>query len=418
MVVYWLDCRQKDSKMLRALFNQWCKVNLMLQIIIGIVLGLIVGVALPDVGNSVAFLGDFFVKALKSVAPVLVFILVLSAIAQHRSEHPTNIRDILVLYLIGTFAAALCAVSACFILKPTLLLTNIEAYDASNAPGGVVLVLKNLLMNLADNPFSAIANANYIGILAWASIVGFALKSASEHTKVFLSELSDAVSFMVKIVIRLAPFGVFGLVAQTLANTSFGEFVSTYAVLLFALVGAMLFVALVLNPLIVFVKIRKNPYPLVLTCLSQSGLTAFFTRSSAANIPVNMDLCKKLNLNPDTYSVSIPLGATINMAGAAITITVMALAAANTLGMQVGFLEALLLSIVASLCACGASGVAGGSLLLIPLACSLFNIDNTIAAQVIGIGMIIGVIQDSAETALNSSTDVIFTAAAEWGKKK
>ena len=404
--------------MLRALFNQWCKVNLMLQIIIGIVLGLIVGVALPDVGNSVAFLGDFFVKALKSVAPVLVFILVLSAIAQHRSEHPTNIRDILVLYLIGTFAAALCAVSACFILKPTLLLTNIEAYDASNAPGGVVLVLKNLLMNLADNPFSAIVNANYIGILAWASIVGFALKSASEHTKVFLSELSDAVSFMVKIVIRLAPFGVFGLVAQTLANTSFGEFVSTYAVLLLALVGAMLFVALVLNPLIVFVKIRKNPYPLVLTCLSQSGLTAFFTRSSAANIPVNMDLCKKLNLNPDTYSVSIPLGATINMAGAAITITVMALAAANTLGMQVGFLEALLLSIVASLCACGASGVAGGSLLLIPLACSLFNIDNTIAAQVIGIGMIIGVIQDSAETALNSSTDVIFTAAAEWGKKK
>lgn len=345
-------------------------------------------------------------------------VLVLSAIAQHRSEHPTNIRDILVLYLIGTFAAALCAVSACFILKPTLLLTNIEAYDASNAPGGVVLVLKNLLMNLADNPFSAIANANYIGILAWASIVGFALKSASEHTKVFLSELSDAVSFMVKIVIRLAPFGVFGLVAQTLANTSFSEFVSTYAVLLLALVGAMLFVALVLNPLIVFVKIRKNPYPLVLTCLSQSGLTAFFTRSSAANIPVNMDLCKKLNLNPDTYSVSIPLGATINMAGAAITITVMALAAANTLGMQVGFLEALLLSIVASLCACGASGVAGGSLLLIPLACSLFNIDNTIAAQVIGIGMIIGVIQDSAETALNSSTDVIFTAAAEWGKKK
>ena len=223
---------------------------------------------------------------------------------------------------------------------------------------------------------------------------------------------------MVKIVIRLAPFGVFGLVAQTLANTSFSEFVSTYTVLLLALVGAMLFVALVLNPLIVFAKIRKNPYPLVLTCLSQSGLTAFFTRSSAANIPVNMDLCKKLNLNPDTYSVSIPLGATINMAGAAITITVMALAAANTLGMQVGFLEALLLSIVASLCACGASGVAGGSLLLIPLACSLFNIDNTIAAQVIGIGMIIGVIQDSAETALNSSTDVIFTAAAEWGKNR
>lgn len=404
--------------MLRALFNQWCKVNLMLQIIIGIVLGIIVGIALPDAGNSVAFLGDFFVKALKSVAPVLVFILVLSAIAQHRAERPTNVKDILVLYLIGTFTAALVAVSACFILKPTLLLTNIEAYDASNAPSGVLLVLKNLLMNLADNPFSAIANANYIGILAWATIVGFALKSAVPSSKKFLSELSDAVSFMVRIVIRLAPFGVFGLVAQTLSTTSFSEFVSTYARLLVVLVGAMLFVALVVNPLIVFIKIRKNPYPLVLTCLAQSGLTAFFTRSSAANIPVNMDLCKKLDLNPDTYSVSIPLGATINMAGAAVTVTVMALAATNTLNMPVGFLEALLLSVVASLCACGASGVAGGSLLLIPLACSLFNIDNTIAAQVIGIGMIIGVIQDSAETALNSSTDVIFTAAAEWGKSK
>lgn len=404
--------------MLRALFNQWCKVNLMLQIIIGIVLGIIVGIALPDAGNSVAFLGDFFVKALKSVAPVLVFILVLSAIAQHRAERPTNVKDILVLYLIGTFTAALVAVSACFILKPTLLLTNIEAYDASNAPSGVLLVLKNLLMNLADNPFSAIANANYIGILAWATIVGFALKSAVPSSKKFLSELSDAVSFMVRIVIRLAPFGVFGLVAQTLSTTSFSEFVSTYARLLVVLVGAMLFVALVVNPLIVFIKIRKNPYPLVLTCLAQSGLTAFFTRSSAANIPVNMDLCKKLDLNPDTYSVSIPLGATINMAGAAVTVTVMALAATNTLNMPVGFLEALLLSVVASLCACGASGVAGGSLLLIPLACSLFNIDNAIAAQVIGIGMIIGVIQDSAETALNSSTDVIFTAAAEWGKSK
>ena len=404
--------------MLRALFNQWCKVNLMLQIIIGIVLGIIVGIALPDAGNSVAFLGDFFVKALKSVAPVLVFILVLSAIAQHRAERPTNVKDILVLYLIGTFTAALVAVSACFILKPTLLLTNIEAYDASNAPSGVLLVLKNLLMNLADNPFSAIANANYIGILAWATIVGFALKSAVPSSKKFLSELSDAVSFMVRIVIRLAPFGVFGLVAQTLSTTSFSEFVSTYARLLVVLVGAMLFVALVVNPLIVFIKIRKNPYPLVLTCLAQSGLTAFFTRSSAANIPVNMDLCKKLDLNPDTYSVSIPLGATINMAGAAVTVTVMALAATNTLNMPVGFLEALLLSVVASLCACGASGVAGGSLLLIPLACSLFNIDNTIAAQVIGIGMIIGVIQDSAETALNSSTDVIFTAAAEWGKNR
>ncbi|MBR1375511.1 MAG: serine/threonine transporter SstT [Cardiobacteriaceae bacterium] len=404
--------------MLKNLFDTWCKTNLMLQIIIGIFCGIALGILLPEAGESVAFLGEFFVKALKSVAPVLVFILVLSAIAQHRSDRPTNIRGILILYLIGTFAAALCAVSACFLLKPTLLLTNIDAYDASSAPNGVLPVLKNLLMNLADNPFNAIANANYIGILAWATIVGFAMKQASDHSKVFLAELSDAVAFMVRIVIRLAPFGVFGLVAQTLSQTSFSEFASKYAILLMALVGAMLFVALVLNPLIVFVKIRRNPYPLVFTCLAESGLTAFFTRSSAANIPVNMDLCKKLNLNPDTYSVSIPLGATINMAGAAVTVTVMALAAANTLNMHIGFMESLLLSVVASLCACGASGVAGGSLLLIPLACSLFGIDNAIAAQVIGIGMIIGVIQDSAETALNSSTDVLFTAAAEMGATK
>ncbi len=405
--------------MFRSFFSALNRVNLMVQIAIGIVLGVIVGIFYPEIGSKVTFLGDFFVKALKSVAPVLVFILVLAAVARHRADKPTNIRDILILYVIGTFAAALVAVTFSFTISPTLIL-NVDAYDASNAPSGVAQVLKNLLMNVADNPFSAIANANYIGILAWGTLIGLALKKSSESTKTLLAELSDAISSVVRIVIRLAPFGVFGLVVQTLTveGTKFSEFVSIYSILLATLLGAMVFVALVVNPLIVFFKIRKNPYPLVLTCLYESGLTAFFTRSSAANIPVNMSLCKKLKLNPDTYSVSIPLGATINMAGAAVTITVMALAATNTLQIQVGFIEALLLSIVASLCACGASGVAGGSLLLIPLACSLFGIDNEIAAQVIGIGMIIGVIQDSAETALNSSTDVLFTTAAEWGKQR
>ena len=405
--------------MFRSFFSAFNRVNLMVQIAIGIVLGVIVGIFYPEIGSKFTFLGDFFVKALKSVAPVLVFILVLAAVARHRADKPTNIRDILILYVIGTFAAALVAVTFSFTISPTMIL-NVDAYDASNAPSGVAQVLKNLLMNVADNPFSAIANANYIGILAWGTLIGLALKKSSESTKTLLAELSDAISSVVRIVIRLAPFGVFGLVVQTLTveGTKFSEFVSIYSILLATLLGAMVFVALVVNPLIVFFKIRKNPYPLVLTCLYESGLTAFFTRSSAANIPVNMSLCKKLKLNPDTYSVSIPLGATINMAGAAVTITVMALAATNTLQIQVGFIEALLLSIVASLCACGASGVAGGSLLLIPLACSLFGIDNEIAAQVIGIGMIIGVIQDSAETALNSSTDVLFTTAAEWGKQR
>lgn len=403
--------------MFQSFFAAINRISLVMQILIAIVIGAIVGVFLPGWGEQVAFLGAFFVKALKSVAPVLVFILVMSAISQHKINQQTNVKDILILYLVGTFAAALCAVIAVFLFPPTLLL-NVAAHDAAGSPDNVGMVLKNLLMNLADNPFSAIANANYIGILSWAVLLGIALRHASDTTRQMVGELSDAVSSVVRFVIRLAPIGVFGLVAQTLAETPFDEFVRKYSHLLAVLVGCMLFVALVVNPLIVFFKTRQNPYPLVFTCLAESGITAFFTRSSAANIPVNMALCKKLNLNADTYSISIPLGATINMAGAAVTITVMALAAVHTLGIQVDLWQALLLSIIASLAACGASGVAGGSLLLIPLACSLFGIDNETAAQVIGIGMIIGVIQDSAETALNSSTDVLFTAAAEIAKTR
>ena len=284
-------------------------------------------------------------------------------------------------------------------------------------PSGIVEVLKTLLMNLVANPVNAIANANYIGILAWALVFGFALRHASVNTRNMVADISDAVSMVVKWVIRFAPVGIFGLVSATIAETGFSA-LGSYAQLLVVLVGCMLFIALVVNPLIVFWKIRRNPYPLVLTCLRESGVTAFFTRSSAANIPVNMALCRKLGLHEDTYSVSIPLGATINMAGAAITITILALAAAHTQGIQVDFGMALLLSLVATVSACGASGVAGGSLLLIPLACSLFGIDNDVAMQVVAVGFIIGVIQDSCETALNSSTDVLFTAAADMARNK
>ncbi|MDO5686257.1 MAG: serine/threonine transporter SstT [Neisseria sp.] len=402
--------------MLKSFFNALARIPLVTQILIAIILGAALGMLSPAAGQNVAFFGTFFVKALKSVAPVLVFVLVMAAISQHKINQQTNIKEILVLYLLGTFAAAVCAVIASFVFPPTLLL-NVTAHDTAGSPGGIGSVLQTLLLNLADNPFSAIANANYIGILAWAVLLGIALRHAGDTTRQAVGDLSDAVGFVVRIVIRLAPLGVFGLVAQTLAETSFNEFIQKYAHLLAVLIGCMLFVAFIVNPLIVYWKIRRNPYPLVFTCLAESGVTAFFTRSSAANIPVNMNLCKKLGLNPDTYSISIPLGATINMAGAAVTITVMALAAAHTLEIQVDLWQAILLSVIASLAACGASGVAGGSLLLIPLACSLFGIDNETAAQVIGIGMIIGVLQDSAETALNSSTDVLFTAAAELGKK-
>ncbi|MFI8417218.1 serine/threonine transporter SstT [Serratia sp. NPDC078593] len=383
--------------------------SLVKQILAGLVAGILLALVFPAAASAVGLLGALFVGALKAVAPLLVLVLVMASIANHKHGQKTNIRPILFLYLLGTFAAALVAVllSFAFPSNLTLVTSNVDI----NPPGGIVEVLKGLLMSVVANPFHALLNGNYVGILAWAIGLGLALRHAADSTKLLINDMSHAVTMVVRAVIRCAPLGIFGLVASTLADTGF-DALWGYAQLLMVLIGSMLLVALVLNPLIVFWKIRRNPYPLVLTCLRESGVTAFFTRSSAANIPVNMELCKKLNLNEDTYSVSIPLGATINMGGAAITITVLTLAAVHTLGIPVDIPTALLLSIVAAVCACGASGVAGGSLLLIPLACNMFGIPNDVAMQVVAVGFIIGVLQDSAETALNSSTDALFTAAA------
>lgn len=385
-----------------------CSGSLIVQILIGLVAGVMLAWLYPAAAMSVSMLGDLFVSALKAVAPLLVFVLVAASIANHKQGQKTGIGSILILYLVGTFAAALVAVLASYIFPLTIQLKEIE--NALNPPDSIVEVLKTLLLNVVDNPINALLTANYIGILAWAVGLGIALRHAHDVTKTVLADVSMGLSYIVRIVIRLAPLGIFGLVTATVASTGF-EALWGYARLLAVLLGCMVFVALVINPLIVFFKLRVNPYPLVFTCLRESGVTAFFTRSSAANIPVNLALCKRLGLNEDTYSVSIPLGATINMGGAAITITVLTLAAVNTLGITVDIPTALLLSLVAAVCACGASGVAGGSLLLIPLACSLFGISNDLAMQVVGVGFIIGVVQDSAETALNSSTDVLFTAA-------
>lgn len=379
------------------------------QILVGLILGILLASIAPNAAIAVGLLGSLFVSALKAVAPILVFVLVAASIANHKAGQRTNMRPILFLYLLGTFSAALVAVVLSFAFPSTL--TLVAGNTDITPPGGIVEVLRSLLMNVVDNPFRALTTGNFIGILAWAIGLGVALRHASDTTKLVVSDLSYGITFIVRVVIRFAPLGIFGLVASTLAETGF-DALWGYAQLLAVLIGAMLIVALILNPLIVFWKIRRNPYPLVFTCLRESGLTAFFTRSSAANIPVNMELAKKLKLHEDTYSVSIPLGATINMAGAAITITVLTLAAVHTLGITVDLPTALLLSVVASICACGASGVAGGSLLLIPLACSLFGINNDLAMQVVAVGFIIGVLQDSCETALNSSTDVLFTAAA------
>jgi serine/threonine transporter len=363
----------------------------------------------PEFAKSSGLLGNLFASALKAVAPILVFVLVAASIANHKPSQKSNMRPILVLYLCGTFAAAVVAVAASFLFPSTLILVK-HASDIP-PPSGIVEVLRGLLLSVVDNPVKALMNANFIGILAWAVALGVAMRHANETTKTVVSDLSGGVSVIVGVVIRFAPLGIFGLVASTIAETGI-ESLLNYAHLLLVLIGSMLFVALVMNPAIVFWKLRRNPYPLVFACLRESGVTAFFTRSSAANIPVNMALCKKLGLHEDDYSISIPLGATINMAGAAITISVLTLAAVNTLGIQVDLPTALLLSVVSAICACGASGVAGGSLLLIPMACSLFGISNDLAMQVVAVGFIIGVMQDSAETALNSSTDVLFTAAA------
>ncbi|MGL4714858.1 MAG: serine/threonine transporter SstT [Aeromonas sp.] len=382
--------------------------SLISQILVGLVFGILLALFAPEWAKAAGLLGSLFVGALKAVAPLLVFVLVMAAIIGHKQGQQTNIRPLLVLYLFGTFSAAMVAVLASFLFPSNLHLVANTA--EITPPGGITEVLQTLLFNVVTNPVKALIDANYIGILAWAIGLGIVMRHASESTKMLIIDLSQGVSTIVKFVIRCAPLGILGLVSSTLAETGFDALFG-YAHLLAVLIGSMLFIAFVVNPLIVFWKIKRNPYPLVLACLKESGMTAFFTRSSAANIPVNMALCEKLGLPKDTYAVSIPLGATINMAGAAITITVLAMAAVHTLGIEVDLATALLLSVVATISACGASGVAGGSLLLIPLACSLFGISNDIAMQVVAVGFIIGVLQDSAETALNSSTDVLFTAA-------
>ncbi|MBB6214248.1 serine/threonine transporter [Anaerosolibacter carboniphilus] len=398
---------------MRNLLNKWNQLSLVKRIFVGLIIGIILAVTIPDVASPIVIFGSLFVGALKAIAPMLVFFLVMSAISQHKSGQQTNMKSIIVLYLLGTFLAGFVAVIASFIFPVTLTLA--AGVESVSAPGGVTEVLKALLLNLVDNPIKALFNANYIGILSWAVLLGLALKGAPDTTKTMISNFSDAISQMVRWVISFAPLGIMGLVFDSIATSGLESLLS-YGQLLAVLIGCMLFVALVVNPIVAFVMIRKNPFPLVLKCIRESGITAFFTRSSAANIPVNMSLCERLGLDKDTYSVSIPLGATINMAGAAVTISVLTLAAVHTLGIQVDIPTAIILSVLSAVSACGASGVAGGSLLLIPLACSLFGIPNEMAMQVVGVGFIVGVLQDSFETALNSSTDVLFTAVAEFAE--
>ena len=400
---------------MKNLINKWNEMSLVKRILIGLIIGIILALTIPKQASFVVILGTLFVGALKAVAPILVFFLVMSAISQHKSGKKTNMKFIIVLYLLGTFLAGLVAVIASFMFKINLTL-GASASDVT-PPGGVGEVLMNLLMNIVKNPVTSLSEANYIGILSWAVVLGLALKSAKETTKTAISNISDALSQVVRWVINFAPLGIMGLVFDSIATQGL-ETLLGYGQLIVLLVGCMAFIALVVNPLIAFVCIGKNPYPLVFKCLKESGLTAFFTRSSAANIPVNMELCEELGLDKDTYSVSIPLGATINMGGAAVTISILTLAAVHTIGINVDIGMALLLSLLSAVSACGASGVAGGSLLLIPLACSLFGISNDVAMQVVGVGFVVGVIQDSCETALNSSTDVLFTAVAEFAKRR
>ena len=391
-----------------SLINRIMSGSLVLQIAIGIVAGVALSLVSPDTAGSAMLLGNLFVQALKAVAPVLVLVLVASAIANRRVSHTSQMRPIVAMYLIGTIAAALLAVVMSTVF-PTTLALQTAGIEAS-PPQGIMEVLGGLLFKLVDNPVNAILSGNFIGILVWGVLLGVFLHHAAETTRQMLADIADAVTHIVRIVIRLAPIGIFGLVAGNLAESGLSA-LGGYARILSVLLSCMLIMALVVNPLIVWVRTRTNPYPIVLTALRESGVTAFFTRSSAANIPVNLALCERLDLEKDTYSVSIPLGATINMGGAAITITVLTLAATHTLGIVVDLPTALLLSVIAALSACGASGVAGGSLLLIPLSCGLFGISNDIAMQVVAVGFVISVLQDSAETALNSSTDVVFTAA-------
>jgi serine/threonine transporter len=391
------------------------QVPLIEQIAVGLVIGILIAVFVPAVVPFVSIFGDLFVSALKGVAPVLVFILVMNAMTQRKSNGNTQMKPVITLYILGTFAASLVGVCLSFLFPVTLHLQ--VGNTKLNPPSGIAQVLHTLVMNVVDNPVNALLKANYIGILAWAVIIGLAMHAvASDETKKVFDELSKGITIVVGWVIRFAPLGIMGLVTQSISASGLSALLS-YVKLLGVLISAYFLVALVMNPLIVYAKIHRNPYPLVFATLRESGIYAFFTRSSAANIPVNLSLCKRLGLNPDTYSISIPLGATINMAGASITISVLALAAANTLGIKVDLLTALLLCIISTVGACGASGVAGGSLLLIPVACASFGITNDIAMQVVGVGFIISVLEDACETALNSSSDVLFTATAEFAER-
>ena len=403
----------KDEKNEMKVIKAYNSVSLVLRIVIGMVIGSALALLIPNAAVTapgIGILGDLFVGALKAIAPLLVFVLIISALAQSKEKLGKQFGTVIVLYLVSTFLAAAIAVCASFLFPVTITLTDAVS---SEAPDSFTAIFTGLLKNVVANPVGSIVSGNYLGILFWAVVLGFAFKSASDTTKKFLFDASEAVTKAVRFVINLAPFGILGLVFSAVSTSGLAIF-TEYGKLLLILVGCMLFCALVINPIMVFIVIRKNPFPLVFRCIKESGVTAFFTRSSAANIPVNMTLCESLGLDREFYSVSIPLGATINMAGAAVTITIMALAAVHTLGIPVDLPVAIILSVMAALGACGASGVAGGSLLLIPMACSLFGINNDIAMQVVGVGFIIGVIQDSLETAVNSSSDALFTAAAEY----
>lgn len=409
---------------MKEFWKKYNSMSLVKRIIVGLIIGTILSLIRPKLGgddssvgnalDTVKIFGSLFTGGLKAIAPVLVFFLVIEALCKNKEGKQTNMKHVVILYLTSTFLAALFAVIASFVFPVTLTLKDAAGDIAP--PQGLDEVLKTLLMNLVDNPVKALMTPNYMGILFWAILIGVALKNASESTKTMISNFSDAISSVVHVVISFAPIGIMGLIYDAI-TTSGVEIFKEYSMLIGLLVGTMLFIALIVNPIIVWTQIKTNPYPLVLTCLEKSGITAFFARSSAANIPVNMELSKQLGLDEDTYSVSIPLGATINMGGAAVTISIMTLAAAHTLNLQLDFATAFILSVLSALAACGASGVAGGSLLLIPLACSLFGITADVAAQVVGVGFIIGVIQDSTETAINSSTDVLFTATADYAKK-
>ena len=395
--------------MFAKLMQRYSKGNLILQICVGIVLGIFVGLLSKDVAVVANFLGILFTSALKAIAPMLVFILILTSICtKDFTQKSAKMKNIAFLYIVGTFLASACAVGISFLMPTELVLEGVEKASQSS-PAFMSEIFKDLILKIVDNPINALSSGNYLGILAWAIAGGVALRHCSKEAKQVFVDINEGVLKIVQFIVKLAPFGIFGLVANSVASTGAAGLIS-YAKLLLVLVGTMLFVAFVINALIVFIYTRKNPFPLIFICLRESAFFAFFTRSSAANIPVNMALCAKLGIDKELYSISIPLGATINMGGAAVTIAVLSLAAAYTVGIEVSFFQAFLLSIIATFAACGASGVAGGSLLLIPLACSLFNINYDVAMKIVAIGFIIGVIQDGVETALNSSTDVLFTA--------